>query len=227
MTMPQQPMPQQQPNQYPQGGAPQPAFAPQGQPQGWQGAPQQPQAAPGYGQPGYGQPYGAYPNQPGYPMQPGYGYPAQPAPNFLDKLDVRKFTDLSFILMVVFMGIDLLQEFLSLVGVGTASGSYDWRTGEYHANFGYLLLGFRPWWYLTIALAVFLIGLTLVKNAPSWFRMTLFALLVAGAGVKVLCSLLTLFSVYGTFLNVLVFLADAALVGGAVILLIAWKQPRR
>lgn len=233
MTVPQQPLPQnpnpqQQPQQQPQpqsqpgyGYVPQTAQAPQ--PVGRPVPPTQP--APQYAQPAAGAPqqpapgYGYAPQQPapGYGVQPGYGQQPAPAqkPNFLDTLDVAKTTKDSLIAMIVFLGIDLLQSLISLMS----------RPG---LGYGYggpldVIIGFSPWVYLTLALALFVVGLH-VAGSVKWYRTTGFVLLAAGSAVELLLQILWACHVYGTGTSLLSFLVYAALLAHAVVLFVAYGQ---
>lgn len=203
MTSPQQPYPQ---------NPPQPAmpaapsayttgqYAQAGQQYAAPAAPQQPAAQPGYG---YAAP------QAGYPAQPVA--PAPHKPNFLETLDVSKTTKLSLILMLVFMGIDALQRFIHLLIGNQAYNSKASST---------LLVYFAPWVYLTLALALFAFGINLVRTL-AWYRMAGFIILVAGAGVVLLAEILEAVDVYGIGLQLLYFLAYAALLAHVIILFIA------
>lgn len=219
MTVPQQPFPQNPNPQQPQPGY---GYAPQTpQPTGQQPGQPMPSAqpAPQYAQPGGAAPqpqqtapgYG-YPPQQVYGVQPGYGQPAVQAhkPTFLDALDVAKTTRISLILMVVFMGIDLFQSFISLL----VGASFDYRSALYS------LLNFAPWTYFTLALALFVIGLHVVDSVK-WYRLTGFIILVAGAAGELLLQILYACHVYGIGTSLLSFLVYAVLLAHVIVLFVA------
>ncbi|PWG59073.1 hypothetical protein [Bifidobacterium catulorum] len=183
-------------------------YAPQ-PPQGLH-SPQPPQGwAP---RPGY-----AAPQVPGpRPVPPNQGYwnqePPQTAPEAAQAdISDEKITRVSVILMVVFLGIDVLQSIPNLIP----------GFGDYTSIAARILIGFSPWTYLAFALAVYLLGERLAAPSRPEYATVGPVLLAVGAVARLVASIMGVFMVYNIINSLLLIVAYGMLLAIAVIILLA------
>ncbi|MBW3088521.1 hypothetical protein KIH77_07225 [Bifidobacterium sp. 82T24] len=225
MTMPQNP--QQHPHNT-QPRQPQPGWDPQTPPQGQSyrmptmpqnpGNPNAGAAMP----PQYQPPMTNHPNpaptqQTMWQAQPPAGYGEQRRTSAGDSpvngadVDEAGTTKMSVILMVVFLGIDMLETLIGMVpGVSASYGSIVYK----------IFIGFSPWVYFTVLLALYLLGVYLAKSLP-WYGTVGPVLVAVGAVAKLINEILWIFEIYGIIGSLLNLIAYGILLALAVVILLA------